>query len=54
MNIKTASAKQLNDRKEELSKEYEKTKSKLLVIYKKLDSLSAEYEEINEILKTKK
>ena len=54
MNIKTASVKQLNDRKEELSKEYEKTKIKLISIYKKLDTLSVEYEEINEILKTKK
>lgn len=54
MNIKTATVTQLNERKEELSKEYEKTKNKLIIIYKKLDSLSEEYKEINEILKTKK
>lgn len=54
MNIKTASIKQLEERQEELTREYEKTKSKLISIYKKMDSLSAEYEEINEILKTKK
>lgn len=54
MNLKTATVKQLNERQEELSKEYEKTKNKLIAIYKKLDSLSIEYEEINEILKTKR
>ena len=31
----------------------EKNKNKLISIYKKMDSLSKEYEEINEIIKTK-
>lgn len=53
MNIKTASKIQLQERIVELSKEYEKNKNKLITLLKKLDELSQEYEEINEILKTK-
>lgn len=54
MNIKTASILQLKERQDELSKEYEKHKIKLISLYKKMDSLSEEYNEITEIIKSKK
>lgn len=53
MNIRTATLSQLKERLDELTREYEKNKNKLISIYKKMDSLSKEYEEINEIIKTK-
>jgi prefoldin subunit 5 len=53
MNIKTASIPQLKERQDELSKEYEKNKAKLIALYQKMDKLSEEYNEINEIIKTK-
>lgn len=44
---------QLENRQSELNKEFEKNKNKLILAYKKMDEISIEYEQINEILKEK-
>ena len=44
---------QLQNRQSELNKEFEKNKNKLILAYKKMDEISIEYEQINEILKEK-
>lgn len=46
--------KQLQDKIEELTKEFEKNKNKLVLAYKKMDELSIEYEKVNNELKSRK
>lgn len=53
MNIKTATVAQLQERLVEVSKEYEKYKTKLISSYKKMDELAIEYQNINKILEEK-
>ena len=54
MNIKTATIQQLEERKNEIAKEFEKNKTKLINAYKKLDSLYDEFIEINNAINERK
>lgn len=53
MNINTASKTQLENRLNELAKEYEKYKAKLMASYKKMDEIAQEYEKIDKVVKEK-
>lgn len=54
MNIKTATIPQLEERRNEIAKDFEKTKTKIINAYKKLDLLSSEFIEINNAIKERK